>query len=345
MLDFSSVGAKNIIRTLTQIEEFLAMQAQTPQKLKILIKRKLAVMALVVPTLLVISSGCGTQTTTSTKPQLTPSPQASGEKVPSTLMVAVLTQSGDAEQKERDRVLAEYLTKALKQPVSVQGAKTYDAAVDLLVEEKVQVAALGPLTYIEAKRRNPQIEAIAVPINKSTGRPWYKSAIVVNSTSGIKTIDDLKGKRLGFVSKLSTSGYMFPVVHLLDKGLNFDSDFASVEFFKTHENTLTALLDGKVDAVGMDIDIYKKLKEAGKVGDDYQVIWESEPIPQSPIVVSQKLSPQLIAELKEAFIKAPVDINITFGVPSNGFTLVQDSDYDRVRQVKKQLDEKLAKPK
>jgi hypothetical protein len=33
------------------------------------------------------------------------------------------------------------------------------------------------------------------------------------------------------------------------------------------------------------------------------------------------------------------------GFPANGYTLVQDSDYDRVRQVKKQLDEKLGKTK
>lgn len=321
------------------------MQTHAPIKLKTRIKCKLAIIALALPTLLIVSSGCSTQTTSNNKPQSTPSSQASGEKVPSTLMVAILNQSNEVEQKERERFLAEYLTKTLKRPVSVQGVKDYNGTVDLLVEEKVQVAALGPLTYIEAKRRNPQVEAIAASITKGTGRPWYKSAIIVNSTSGIKTIEDMKGKRLGFVSKLSTSGYMFPVVHLLDKGLNLDGDFASVEFFKTHENTLGALIDGQVDAVGMELDVYKKIKDAGKVNDDYQVIWESEPIPQSPIVVSQKLSPQLIAELKEAFIKSPVGMSTVAGVASDGYTLVQDSDYDRVRQVKKQLDEKLAKTK
>jgi phosphonate transport system substrate-binding protein len=308
-------------------------------------KGKTVVIALIIPVLLVISSGCTTQTTSNTNPQPTPSSQASGEKVPSTLMVVVLTQSDNVEQKEREQVLAEYLTKTLKQPVSVQGAKSYDAAVDLLVEEKVQVAALGPLTYIEAKRRNPQVEAIAASITKSTGRPWYKSAIVVNSASGIKTFEDLKEKRLGFVSKLSTSGYMFPVVYLMDKGLNLDGDFASVDFFKSHDSTLTALLDGKVDAVGVELDVYKKFKEAGKVSDDFQVIWESDPIPQSPIVVSQKLSPKTILDLKEAFTKAPLGMISFSGIASNGYTLVQDSDYDRVRQVKKQLDEKLAKTK
>jgi len=320
------------------------MQHITLPQIKVSMKRSIAICALIVPTLLVIT-GCTTQTASNNPPQPTSSSQASNEKAPETLTIAVITQSNDKDKQEQERILAEYLTKALKRPVSIQGTTDYNNAVQLLVEEKVQVAGLGPLSYIEAKQRNPQVEPIVAPINKITGRPWYKSAIVVNSASGIKTIDDLKGKRFGFVSKLSTSGYMFPVVHLLEMGLNLDQDFASVEFFKSHDNNLTALIDGKVDAVAIELNVYKKFKDAGKIDDSYQVIWESTPIPESPMVISQKLPPQLIEELKEAFTKAPSGMLTAMGVPANGYTLVQDSDYDRVRQVRKQLDEKLAKKK
>jgi len=313
--------------------------------ISILIKRQTALMALVAPALIGISTGCTNPTSSNNHSQPTTSSQVKVESVLSTLKIALLSNANDSKRQEQQRTLTEYLSKTLKLPISIEGAKDYDTAVSLLVEEKVQVAGLGPLTYIEAKRRNPQIEPIAAPINKNTGRPWYKSAIIFNAASGIKTINDLKGKRLGFVSKLSTSGYMFPVVHLLDIGFKFDSDFASVQFFKSHDKTLAALLNGQVDAVAVELDLYNQAKEAGKINDSYQVIWESEPIPQSPIVVSQKLSPQLIAELKEAFISSPIGMLNVDGIPSNGYTLVQDSDYDRVRQVKKQLDEKLGNKK
>ncbi|WP_445240229.1 phosphate/phosphite/phosphonate ABC transporter substrate-binding protein [Microcoleus vaginatus] len=112
-------------------------------------------------------------------------------------------------------------------------------------------------------------------------------------------------------------------------------------FFKNQEDTLAALLDGKVDAIATNLEIYNQAKEAGKINDSYQVLWKSEPIPESPIVVSQKLPPQLIAELKEAFLSVPIGMLSLTGAPSNGYTLVQDSDYDRVKQVKKQLEEKL----
>jgi phosphonate transport system substrate-binding protein len=321
------------------------MQAYLQQQLNSLIKRHIAIIALVVPTLIVISTGCTTQTASNNNPQPTPSSQASVEKGSSTLTIGIIAQSNDAEQQEKQRTLTEYLTKTLKRPVSIQGIKDYNNTVDLLVEEKVQVAILGPLSYIEAKQRNPQIEPIAAPINKSTGRPWYKSAMIANSANGIKTLNDLKGKRLGFVSKLSTSGYMFPVVHLLNLGFKPDSDFASVQFFKNQDSTLAALLNGQVDAIAIKLDIYQQAKETGKINDSYQIIWESEPIPESPIVVSQKLPPQLIAELKEAFLSAPIGMLTLAGVPSDGYTLVQESDYDHIEQVKKQLDENLGKTK
>ncbi|OCQ95585.1 hypothetical protein BCD67_10195 [Oscillatoriales cyanobacterium USR001] len=308
-------------------------------------QQQIAFMALVVPTLIIMITGCNTKASSNNNPQPTSSTQVSVKNEPSTLKIAVLVNINDAQKQEQQQALIEYLNKTLKRPVSIEGAKDYDTAVNLLVEEKVQVAGLGPLTYIEAKQRNSQIEPIAAPINKSTGRPWYKSAIIINSASGIKTIDDLKGKRLGFVSKLSTSGYMFPVVHLLDLGFNFDSDFASVQFFKSHPNTLAALLDGQVDAVAVELDIYNQAKETGKINDSYQVIWTSEPIPQSPIVVSQKLPPEVITALKDAFISSPIGMLNFGGVPSNGYTIVQDSDYDRVREVKKQLNEKMENAK
>ena len=315
------------------------MQAYLQQQLNSLIKRQIAIIALVVPTLIVISTGCTTKTSINNKAQQTATSQVSAESLPSTLMIASIASRNETPAQLQH--LTEYLTKTLKRPVSIQAIKDYNRTVDLLVEEKVQVAVLGPLSYIEAKQRNPQIEPIVAPINKSTGRPWYKSAIIANSASGSKTLDDLKGKRLGFVSKLSTSGYMFAVVHLLGLGFNFDTDFASVQFFKNQEDTLAALLDGKVDAIAINLDIYNQAKEAGKINYFYQVIWESEPIPESPIVVTQKLSPQLITELKEAFLSAPIGMLSLAGVPSNGYTLVQDSDYYQVKQVKKQLDEKL----
>ncbi len=306
-----------------------------------LTQQQILLIALLAPAFILSTTACTTQTASNTNPEPAPTSQESPETPSSPLKIAFIINMNEAQIQEQQQAITKYLSQTLKQPVVLEGVPDYKAAVDLLVEEKVQIARLGPLTYVEAKRQNPEIEPIVAAINEATGRPWYKSAIIVNTDSAIKTLDDLKGKRLGFVSPLSTSGYMFAAVHLLDLGFNFDSDFASVEFFKSHDKTLAALLSGQVDAIVIELEIYAQGRKSGKISDTYQVIWESEPIPESPIVVSQKLSPELINQLKEAFIASPIGMVSPDGIPSNGYTIVQDSDYERVKQVKQKLAQKL----
>lgn len=293
--------------------------------------------------LMLLITGCSGSNVDGSKP-IASSPSPS-ENVQSTLTIAAIPVTSESTQKEQKQTLTDYLSKTLNRPVLVQFTKDYDTAVDLLVQEKVQVALLGPLSYVEARQRNPQVEPIAAPVNKITQRPWYKSAIVVNSASGIKTISDLKGKRIGFVSKLSASGYMVPTVKLLDIGLDPRSYFSSVEFYGSHDKNLDALLNGKADAIAIDKNNYLRAKEAGKVNDSYQIIWESEPIPESPVVVSKKLSSQLIADIRQAFINAPTGLLDITGNPSNGYTLVEDSTYEPIRRIKQQIDTKLGQPK
>ncbi len=319
------------------------MLAYSQQQINLLMKRQIVIIALIFPSLIVFLTGCVSPIDTENNSRQTSSNQESIDNVKSVLKIASIVSTNDAERQEWQETLAEYLQTSLKQPVSIEGTKDYTTAVDLLVEEKVQVAVLGPLTYVQAKERNPQIKPIVAPINQATGRPWYKSVILVNSARGIKTLDDLKDKRLGFVNKQSTSGYMFPVVHLLEIGFDLDRDLASVEFFQSHDHTLAALLEGKVDAVAIESKFYDQGKKSGTVNDSYIVIWESEPIPELPVVVSKNLPPDLIIKLKEAFISAPIGMLSLEGIPSNGYTLVQDSDYNRVREVKNKLDEKLGK--
>ncbi len=324
------------------------MQAYTQLLFNFVRKNTLNLLVWVLPLLIVQITACSSPTVNQTpqptaSPTTAANPPASAENVPSStsLKLAFIINTDAQENAEQQRVLTEYLSNSLQQPVTLEGVNDYNQAVELLVEEKVQVVRLGPLTYIEAKQRNPLIEPIVAAINEDTNRPWYQSAIVVNTNSGIQTLDDLRGKRIGFVSQLSTSGYMFAAVHLLEQGFDLENDFATVEYLKSHSKTLAALLEGQVDVAVIQLEAYNQAKAEGKIPDNYQVIWESEPIPESPIVVSQKLPSELITALKDAFISSPVGMVGPDGLPSNGYTLVQDSDYERVRQVKQQLEEKL----
>ena len=83
-------------------------------------------------------------------------------------------------QQKQLQTLAAYLQEKVGIPVQIEMAKTYEQTVDLLVEEKADLASLGVFSYLQARDRNPQLEPLVVPIAQSTGRPWHISVIVAN---------------------------------------------------------------------------------------------------------------------------------------------------------------------
>ena len=253
--------------------------------------------------------------------------------------VAVIPALSPKEQEKQLESLKEYLEKSLGYPVYFQVAQNYEQAVELLVKEEVEVAYLGPLTYVQAQQQNPQIEPIVAPIEKNTGRPWYTSVIVANTAKGIRSLSDLKGKRFAFVSRSSTSGYLVPLSHFREIGLNPDQDFAAVKYSGSHDQAEADLVAGVVDAIADSKPSLLKRQKAGKLDPkQYQVIWESAPIPMSPVVVSKKMNPELVSSLKKALINAPEGLADITGAESAGYTLVEDADYEPIRQLQKSLE-------
>lgn len=250
------------------------------------------------------------------------------------LEIAIIPSVSSSEQRNKIQLLEEYLKQELNQPVKIQLTKDYETAIDLLVNGKVEVAYLGPLAYIQAKQRNPNLEPIVAHIEKTTGRPWYTSVIVVNSQAGINTIHDIKGKRFGFVSLSSTSGFLVPSAKFKKLGIKPDQDFSEVQYSSGHDKNIMALANNKVDAIAVEKQTYIEALQQNKLPENkYKVIWESDPIPNSPFVISSSLPLELKTKLQRALINAPEGLVSVGGTTATGYTVVQDEDYEPIRQL------------
>ena len=256
------------------------------------------------------------------------------------LNVAMIPSQDSPEQTQYRQKLANYLQKTLGIPVNLQTTKDYEQSIDLLVKGKVEIAFLSGFTYVKARKRNPQIEPILAPIEKGTDQPWYKSVIVVNAASGINTIKDLKGNSFSFVNPSSTSGYLVPSVYLKTLGINPKQDFTTLQFAGSHNKNVNALKTGKVQAITINQPTYINAVKTGKLpAKKYKLIWESDPIPNAPIVISSQLPSQLKTDLQKAFIDAPKGLIAVSGAKSDGYTLVQDEDYEPIRKLQKFLEQ------
>ena len=72
----------------------------------------------------------------------------------------------------------------------------------------------------------------SVQEDDSTG---YFGVVVVRCDSGLKTIDDLKGKTLAFADPDSTSGYNVPYYNLVQQGYVPETFFSAIPFSGSHE--------------------------------------------------------------------------------------------------------------
>ncbi|MDE5109679.1 MAG: phosphate/phosphite/phosphonate ABC transporter substrate-binding protein [Trichodesmium sp. St17_bin3_1_1] len=256
------------------------------------------------------------------------------DKNSESLRVAVLPWQSSKGQQEKLQPLAKYLGTHLKHPVNFQITKNYAEAVDLIVKEEVDMAYLAALTYIKARERNPNIKPLVIPINRISGRPWYTSVIIADTTKNIKTIEDLKGKRFAFVSPSSTSGFLIPMNGLQTAGIDPTRDFSKIRYSGSHDQATQDLVDGVVDAVTNDKASFLRSQKSGKLDANYKIIWESGPIPAPPIVINtKKFTPKIIDQLQEILIDAPIGVVDVSGTESAGYTLGKDADFEEIRQI------------
>ncbi|MGD1804642.1 phosphate/phosphite/phosphonate ABC transporter substrate-binding protein [Dapis sp. BLCC M126] len=288
----------------------------------------------------VLNGACAEIPDSASKPQMSNTSDIAQTVKISQLKIAVIPYVSTEEQQKRIQRLDEYLEQELEIPVEIELSQDYDTTVDFLVSGKVKMAYLGPFTYVKAKQKNPNLEPIVAHIEKTTGRPWYKSVIVTRKDSEINTVQDLSGKRFSFVNKSSTSGFLVPSAYFKKLGIIPEKKFSAVEYAGGHDKNALALADGKVDAIAIEKQTYIHLENQGLLSKDrYKIIWESDPIPNSPIVISTELPVEFKTSLQKALINAPEGLVGIGGIESAGYTLVSDEDYEPIRKLQELLND------
>lgn len=234
------------------------------------------------------------------------------------------------------QAMMDMLSKSLGMPVKPFVAADYNGVIEALRSKRLDVAYLGPFSYVMGTTVAP-IEAFAVAETKKAGRAFYHSLIVAHKDSGIKTVSDLKGKTFAFVDPTSTSGHLFPKAGLMKEGFNTDKDFGRVIFSGSHDSNAVAVQNKKIEAVAiadriLDAAISKGLAKR----EDLVVVWKSDPIPESPTVWRKDLDANLKKRVQAAFLDVK-DIPWSDQGMLNGFHPTNDKAYDIIRETAKIL--------
>lgn len=97
-----------------------------------------------------------------------------------------------------------------------------------------------------------------------------------------------------------------------------------------------------MDAVAVASTTYEGMVSEGILSEnDVRIIWESDPIPESPIAVRGDLSAGAKDKIKQAFVgMKPEDVGEEEISPDGdvGYVEAKDSDYDLIRKLARSLD-------
>ncbi|MEH6947410.1 phosphonate ABC transporter substrate-binding protein [Bacillus sp. JJ634] len=260
-----------------------------------------------------------------------------------TIKMGVIPTDDNADVSAMYEPVAEYLEKETGMNVELFLANDYTAVIEAMKNDKIDIARLGAFSYILAADQT-KVEPLVAEISKKTGDKFYTSLLITQNDSSIKSVKDLKGKTVAFVDPASSSGNLVPRKWLLDNEIDPDKDLKEVIYSGGHDASVLAVENNKVDAAFVAVNIYEDMKQK-EMTKNTVTLGESEKIPTQPIVARSALDAETIEKIRTAFIemdKNAPEILDSFK-EAQGFTSVEDNEYDGLRELAKLLNLDLSK--
>ncbi|WP_377156619.1 putative selenate ABC transporter substrate-binding protein [Roseateles sp. UC29_93] len=183
-------------------------------------------------------------------------------QTPQVLRVTAIPDESPTELARKFAPLGKYLEKELGVKVEWTPVTDYAAAVEAVVNKKIDLAWFGGFTFVQANVRSG---GRIVPLVQREEDEKFRSVFITDARSGITKLEDLKGKTLSFGSASSTSGHLMPRSFLLAAKINPDADLKRISFSGAHDATVAAVSSGKVDAGALNISVWEKLVAEKKV--------------------------------------------------------------------------------
>lgn len=177
-----------------------------------------------------------------------------------TLVMGVHPFLSPAEVEKKFRPLANYLSSQTGINIKIKVGSSYQEHIQYVGLDKMDFAYMGPAAYVIMKHQygeKPILTKLQVK-----GQSFFQGNIIARKDSGIKTINDLKGKRIAFGDPNSTMSYIVPHDMLHQSGVFADNSPAH-DFLHSHDNVALGVLMGDFDAGAVKPAVFKKFEKQG----------------------------------------------------------------------------------
>ncbi|WP_374569878.1 phosphate/phosphite/phosphonate ABC transporter substrate-binding protein [Phenylobacterium sp.] len=237
----------------------------------------------------------------------------------SQIRMAVRGSEDDPRMARRWSAYRDYLQAATGLPVKTFESSDYNGTIQALSSGQVDIATIAGGGYANVYAQVGKLVEPILTIRQAEGDMGYYSALLVKADSPYHSIQDLKGKSLGYVDFNSTSGYLYPRAKMRQQGIDPDSFFGKTSFAGGHTQSVMALENGQFDAAvvemgggdpvhGFTTGAPYTMARRGLVNmDDFRIIWAVGPIPNAAIAVRTDRPQAFIDVARGALAALPYD--------------------------------------
>ena len=247
---------------------------------------------------------------------------------------------GNPQHVVRDTVpIVNFLEQFVGVPIKGFVTLDYGSSVEAMRSKQADLAFVDPLAFMMAHEQIG-VKPLLLEIYYS-GKPTYHSCIWVRQDSGIKTLEDLKGKTIAFADQVDMSGHLLPRDIFVRQGL-LRSKRLEGEFFKQvyfaggDEQAVRAVLEKLVDAAG--VSQYAILLTRLEERDELTAIATSIESPAHLVMARRDLSDETCGRIKQALLALNLDqpadkaiLEKLYGI--RGYTEAKLSDFAEVAEV------------
>ena len=175
-------------------------------------------------------------------------------------------------------------------------------------------------------------------------------AIIARAGSGIKKLDDIRGKKMAFGPMLAPTGYLAEYDLMLRSGIDPERELGYYSIpsgsFK-HEKAIYGVLYGKYDVAAAPVLDLEVMVREGKISpEDFVVLAQSPIVPYCTFGAAKGTDPEVVKKVRQALLELkPADSVSTDGerlkvlksAGIDGYEELLDSDYNPIREMARRV--------
>ncbi len=234
--------------------------------------------------------------------------------------------------------LIDYLSRETGYEVQFVSAMSYSGYFATLESNQVDIGFQNPIAYVTLTKTRG-----AYPLAKEIrpdGRALYRGVIITHRSSEIKTVHDLRGKKVMIASRRALAGYMAQALLCQENGLDVEQDM-KVILAGTQEEVVTGVYHRVAEAGFVREDILPLIAERIDL-EEIKVIAYTDYFPTWCVAGFRNTDPVIAETVKRALLKLDKEVpehrKILDAAGLSGFAEAVDAEYDKVRQLLDRLD-------